>query len=238
MEHSLFSASASERWLACPGTLHLCKEIPDRPSAAAQEGSRLHAIAEQCLRQDENPKLGQLFQGSAITAEHVDWVQLYLDYVREFPGRRLIEQKINYATPLGLPHHLAFGTCDTIILDGDQLHVIDAKFGKGPVKALRNKQLMLYASGFTHAFESVGMEIGAVELHIVQPRVSSIPERFEMSRSQLGSAVDHIRRGAQTAFEALRLAPQMEAAQWAARFLRKGERQCRWCPARGICPAW
>ncbi|MEF2156381.1 DUF2800 domain-containing protein [Luteimonas sp. FXH3W] len=238
MEHSLFSASAAERWLACPGTIHLCKDIPDRKSAAAEEGSRLHTLAEHCLRNDDDPKLGVLFQGSAVTAEHVDWVQTYLDHVRSLGGHLLIEQKINYATPLGLDHQLAFGTCDAVRLDGTHLHIIDAKFGRGPVSAMRNKQLTLYAAGFAHALESVGREISHVDLHIVQPRVTTQVQPYALTRSQLHSSLMPIRRGAQLAHDALIHAGSMDAQTWSSRFLRRGERQCRWCPARGGCPAW
>lgn len=238
MNHSLFSASASERWIACPGAIHMCKDIPEHRSAASDEGSALHVAAEHCLRHSEDPVEGKVFGGMALSAEHVGLVQVYLDYVRRLSGRRLIEQKINYATALGLTHDLAFGTCDLVLLDGTHMHVIDAKFGRGPVSAFQNKQMTLYAAGFAHAFESCGRVIKTIDLHIVQPRVSKDPQPFAISRAQLTHSVRNIRERALLAFDAMQTANELPPSEWSSRYLRRGDRQCRWCPARGICPAW
>lgn len=238
MNHSLFSASASERWIACPGAVQLCKDIPERRSAAADEGSALHTAAEHCLRHDENPREGTVFDGMTLTLEHVDLVQVYLDYARKFNGSRLIEQKINYATPLGLSHHLAFGTCDLVLLDGTHMHVIDAKFGRGPVSAFQNKQMTLYAAGFAHAMQHVGRVIQTIDLHIVQPRVTREPKPFSINRDQLHHSVSKIRERALIAHDAMLTINELHPNEWSSKYLRRGDKQCRFCPARGICPAW
>jgi hypothetical protein len=48
--------SAASRWLACPASVRLSKDIPDQPSGdAAMAGTAIHALAETCYLLGDKP---------------------------------------------------------------------------------------------------------------------------------------------------------------------------------------
>ena len=53
-KHALLSASSAHRWLHCTPSARLERDFPDRPSAAAAEGTAAHALGEYKLRQALN----------------------------------------------------------------------------------------------------------------------------------------------------------------------------------------
>ena len=48
--HAKLSASGAHRWMACPGSYSLEKDIPDKSSEAAQEGTVAHSLAEAMIK--------------------------------------------------------------------------------------------------------------------------------------------------------------------------------------------
>lgn len=48
--HAVLSASSAHRWLNCPGSVSLTKDMPDTKSEYAEEGRLAHAVAELKLR--------------------------------------------------------------------------------------------------------------------------------------------------------------------------------------------
>src|SRR5258705_5736339 len=55
--HAIFAPSSAARWLACPPSATLSQGLPERPSPAALEGTRVHAVVERALRTGEIPPL-------------------------------------------------------------------------------------------------------------------------------------------------------------------------------------
>ena len=45
-EHALLSASAAHRWLNCPPSVMLTKDMPDSTSEYAEEGTLAHSLCE------------------------------------------------------------------------------------------------------------------------------------------------------------------------------------------------
>jgi hypothetical protein len=122
--------------------------LPDLPSAAAKEGTAAHEIVASRLEagtDDDDPNL-----------------QAYLDTVRSYPGKRLVEHRVEIVPGL------CWGTLDAGILNPGGNTVVDFKYGVDPVAAVNNPQLMLYALGL-HALAPTD----DYELVIVQPRASS-----------------------------------------------------------------
>lgn len=250
MKHSTFSASGAERWANCPGSLALSQGILRTSSWAADEGTAGHQLGERCLADGTEPYdfIGEIIPiagngGDVITNEIevtldlAEAVSKYVEYVRGISGTRWLETRIYYADLLGVPEDEGFGTGDCCILNGTILHVIDAKFGRGYVNPVKNKQMILYAAGVVDAMEAVGERITEIHLHIMQPRVSDKPVPYVMSRADLQHEVNLLREAAQVAMEATISFTTIDDAAWVKRYLVPGEYQCQWCPAAVFCPA-
>ena len=167
MSHAKPSPSAASRWLKCPGSIKASEGIEDKSSPYAQEGTLAHEIAEACLRNRTDP---MEYKDTKMAEDMAEYIAAYVDYVNSINGFHSYEQKVDFS-------HLVpdgFGTVDALIIEGDKIHVIDLKYGKGvQVFAEDNPQLMLYAIG---AYSEVEMlhEVKTITLHIVQPRLDHI----------------------------------------------------------------
>lgn len=178
-EHSILSASSSERWWNCPGSVKACENIPNPPSEYAAAGTVAHHLSEQVLRGKKkrswlNEQIGEIVEQDGfdieITEEMIDAVETYLDYIAALVkdiGKGAVvrvEEKIT----LEEVHAILFGTGDTVIIEPFKcVHIIDLKYGAGKrVSAYRNKQLMQYALGVMLKEDCPNFVI-----HIVQPRV-------------------------------------------------------------------
>ena len=242
--HARFSASASDRWLNCPGSLALSQGHSGSASYASAEGTMLHSLSERCLfeNHDAYDYVGQEFtvDGFEFTLddEQAGAVTQYVEYIRGFSGIKMYEVRSNYASALGLDESEAFGTADCVIWqeDAQHLHIVDAKFGRKFVNARENRQLILYAIGVVTTLKAVGDDPLEVTLHIVQPRVSAVPVPYTLSVEELEEyATDFARAAdkAQHAIDIYRVGKEITLLP----YLVAGESQCRWCPARANCPA-
>lgn len=240
MSHSVFSASGAHRWMPCPGSIQMCRDIPNEGSAAAMEGSAAHCVATQ-LHAGSNVVVGMLYIDAedrlvmpgdpilqetfspivAVDEEMIEHAQAYVDYCNLIPGQHFTEVRVSYEVYI----KDGYGTSDHIVVGKDSMDVIDLKYGKGVVvHAERNEQGLLYALGaFLGLAEFESEFIKTVRVHIFQPRR------------------DHISVAEYTIEEVLAFA---EVAQIAAELalsdnppLVPGEKQCQFCPAQAVCPA-
>lgn len=216
--HKRFAASAASRWMACPGSIRLCESIPEPPPTSyALEGTLAHEWLEYRLAGKARPK-------EEATPEMLEAVEEARKFV-------LSEMRVNQRV---FEHQVALkcsedvgGTLDVAGWDSfiRVLWVVDFKYGSGvTVEADDNKQMQIYAQG---AIDTFGWEPLKIAMVIIQPRAyhpAGVTRMALISRSELFD------------FEA-------DVAEAVARCLEPdaplipGDEQCRWCPAKAICPA-
>lgn len=234
--HALLSASSAHRWMACPGSIALCKDLPNKSSSFADEGTAAHEFAAWVL--EENIDLesqyesgGKASNGVTITDEMVDNVKKYVQLVKDFTagGTLLVEKRVDYSDYIGVPN--SFGTSDTVIIspDGEEVTIIDLKYGRGVrVDADNNPQLMLYALGTINEVSVVYNDIKRVRMVIHQPRLDHISE-WDCSIEELMAFAELAKTAADVAISCI------EYEDGAC--LVPGEKQCQWCLAKATCPA-
>ncbi|WP_207760345.1 DUF2800 domain-containing protein [Schaalia turicensis] len=227
-QHALLSASGAHRWLNCPPSALAEAGLPDSASAAAEQGTVAHALAEwklrRALHQAPSMKPVSDWIDSEMEAHTDDYVAFIQERLREArktcaDPQVLIEQRLDYSylVPGG------FGTGDCVIIAEPLLQIIDLKYGQGVlVEAERNPQLMLYALGALAAFDPL-YEISEVAVTIFQPRRSNV-DTWTVSVTELRAwAEDTVRP---TAKQAARGEGCFAAGDW-----------CRFCKLAATCRA-
>lgn len=239
--HAKLSPSSGERWINCTGSFDLIDRmnVPEpQGSFAAKEGTLAHSVLENDMllmlgrrshidHLSERNRLGveaKELLGSHSTVEmsenarwHIDLVQ---DIMMQVHGEAtvFIEERV---FP-GIPD--CFGTADTIIATDKTLHVVDYKYGRGiPVSAVQNTQLKLYGLG-AYEMLKVLYDFEDVQLHIVQPRLSSV-STWELTLEEL------------LAWRSGVVLQAVEKIRSHTGDLKPGKKICQWCPAKAVCPA-
>lgn len=163
-EHSdIVGGSTAARRMGCPSSYRFEQLVPkdDRGSEYAREGTALHELMAITLRDGVEPTemLPYTFTSAddswSFTVDQTLWdakgepaLAAFDAYVLRQENeigadmRMLVERRV--AVP-GIPG--AFGTSDIIATCGDEIFIMDWKFGFKPVMATENKQLMFYAAG-------------------------------------------------------------------------------------------
>lgn len=229
--HALLSASAAERWLNCPPSARLTEKLADTPSEYAAEGTLAHALGELKLRKNFESMKKSVFdkakktieEDPKYTAEMGTHTDAYLEYilgiVHGYKGTKpyvAIEKQVDYSgiAPEG------FGTADCLIFCGEDIHVIDFKYGKGvPVSPENNSQLKLYAWGACRCYAML-YSPKKIHLHIVQPGRENLA-RWEISLDELNRWGEEIRPIATLAFSG---GGDFKEGDW-----------CRFCKVNGNC---
>ena len=237
--HSEHGASITARWTNCHGSVLMSRGLPNKASPAAEEGTDAHLLAEWCLRthQDAEEYTGRMVEGfvrpdrltpaEPVTAEMAEAVQIYLDECRSVlarPGFVKIEAAVSLAS-LNPPVPM-FGTADYLayIPETETLRVRDLKYGRGHnVEAIGNLQLMYYALGAMLYIPHDWGVIRHIDAGIVQPRRRNPVRNVVLDPIELTEwSIPLFEHAAAT------LAPEapLTAGEW-----------CKFCPARGQCPA-
>lgn len=259
--HALLSPSSAHRWMQCAGAPAMELGFPAATSQAAEDGAKKHKASEVLLAAgDESlvsliddrgllraPRaagkkgLGDLvlYDGKPIEcdASFVDQVDGYAACVREYTQSRVwfAEQTLSISHLTG--EKGATGTADVVVLglEANELVIIDAKFGRMPVAAEGNPQLLIY---WLAAAERYGM-LGSFtrgRVGIYQPVVSREPVEWQFDAADISTFSEKVTRRAGEALRYIEAARTGAAVPLSA--LKPSESACRWCRARHICPAY
>jgi hypothetical protein len=237
--------------MACPGSLALTAGRPDTASRYAAEGTAAHEIGALCLAKNID---ADAFIGTTIEADGYEFlvdldmaghIQTYIDNVRTIVGQDpanpcdlLVEQTVDFSSAIGQPN--STGTSDAVIISqcGRYLTVVDLKYGQGvKVYAEDNEQLMLYALGALDSFAMLG-EFEQVLMVIDQPRLGH-HDFVTMDVVDLRAFAAIAKAGAERAADAIALhAAGLTPEELLVNgYLVTGEKQCRFCDAKAVCPA-
>lgn len=235
-EHALLSASASHRWLECPGSIELSKHFENSGSAFSEEGTWAHSVAEEAiphggrvplrLKRDidrfyaEHEELNGTYAAMEDTLmPYVEWVWEEEAAMRKADSGTIMMTEVRLDLTDYIPE--GFGTSDVMIFNDDIIEVIDLKYGKGvPVSAENNPQLKIYALGALSAVDGL-VEPKKVKMAIYQPRLDNISV-VEMPVKELLTWAKEV------------LIPGAKLAMTKDAPLTCGE-HCRFCPARAKC---
>lgn len=231
----MLGASSAHRWLHCPGSALLTRDLPDQTSIYAEEGTQAHAVCEDLARR--SLALQYRVVSSAAPAdlnqddqEMQECAVGYLNAIQDAiaglgladgdPPYIALEQRVDFSNwvPEG------FGTADCILIGNGLLHVIDYKHGKGVrVEAEDNPQLMLYALGAWARYSTL-YQLHSVRWSIVQPRNGGVSTAPDMTTLDLLAwAENTVKPAAQLAYTPN--AP-LNPGEW-----------CRFCKVRATCRA-
>ena len=243
---NLVGGSTAARRIGCPRSFALEQLVPDTSSGSiyAQEGTVLHELAAIVLEKDVEPTTLLPFTfrtdkdgGWEFTVDRDLWEDKGEPALRAFdtfvaatekrigkPMEFLIETKVEFP---GIPG--AFGTSDIIAKCGNEIQVIDWKFGRGIVPAEENKQLMFYAVAAINTVRSFfdGMILGLdtpVTMAIIQPMREGGIDIWTTDLARLDRYADELRATVQMIHEMGPDAP-IQDGPW-----------CHFARCKAVCP--
>jgi hypothetical protein len=255
--HSERGPSAAHRWRACPGSVALCRGLPNTAGYEAGAGTVFHEFAALVLEFDVDPnamvgsKMVVDVDGEPMEIEFdqemATKMQAGVDWIRAYEGPNtllLVEKRLDLQEWVGVGE---FGTSDAGIIDLEKWRIVvfDWKWGAGvPVGPEWNDQAILYFLGFwsTHAH-------GMFENYIIQKSGAGILEapweddieviiNIEQPRAPGGGGVWKTTVG-EMLQEGRKIKRDAEATEKPDAPLVAGEKQCRFCLASkfNVCPA-
>ena len=233
--HDRLSPSSLHRRFPCPGSAREEAKYPDNSGPAAIDGTRTHVLLDMCLVTGMDPELtvGMTTsddEGSyTIDADRAKRVKVAVDHVRDLGGVVTTERRVDPSRLVGRDD--MGGTVDVTVENYNTVHIIDYKDGITPVEAVENLQLIAYALGHLAGYNlpiNGDYPVKHMVLTIVQPKLAmkGLPPitSWELSVESLLSRIgDIVVKAAATDAPDAPLVP--------------GEKQCRFCKAKGGCAA-
>ena len=232
--HSPKSPSGAHRYLRCGAAPDFTKDIPNRSSRFAAEGSMLHEVAEECLLDGGEPHryIGRKydidgFDDLEVTKDMADSMVADLYAVRDdfIDGEFHVESRVPLDFPLGPGES---GTADIVGLTWRKIiKVKDWKFGEGIiVDAEWNEQMMLYGIGaiVKHYPEYIDKPETPVELEILQPRIRGAGSTWCTTVGELWKWAEE------------EVVPKIEIINAGKGTFNPGPKQCFWCDGKKGAP--
>lgn len=236
--HAFFAPSAAHRWVNCPGSMAFPQnQVQGDSSKFADDGTASHTWAAECLKsgRDAAELIGQslALNGRTYTMDEdrAGYVQVYLDDVRMRvgDGHLLVEHHV----PIPAFGEGQGGTADACIIIPEKRHLIieDLKYGVGEkVCAQDNEQGLSYLLGSLPDAQMLTDDIDTFTFVVCQPRLGHIDE-WTCDWPTLKAFAARAAAAIQRAGEAMVSAPSSH------QYLQPGEKTCRWCRGKAVCPA-
>lgn len=200
--HAILSASSSNRWIHCPPSVRLSQKYEDEVSPYALEGTSAHTLAEYKLKKLLGLDIKDPTEDLDFYDEEMEELtEGYASYVTEIVSKYqnpavFVEERLDLSEYV----KESFGTADCVVVGGEDLHVIDLKYGQGVlVDARENTQLMLYGLGALILFDRI-YSLERIHIHIYQPRRCNI-STYEIKKTELYKWGESVREIAEKAYK-------------------------------------
>lgn len=231
--HSYIGASSAWRWLNCPGSVRLYKQLTERKATEyASAGTAAHELCEKCLLSGKDPAD---YAGETIMADGIEFVvddamvssvRVYVEEVRKdyltYGGTLNVEKSFS----LDWLYPGMFGRNDSSLVPEKPfgtLYVYDYKNGRKAVSAEDNPQLKYYALG----------ALGGNNLLLVDKVVCKIIQPNSWGKEPVETWDTPAEELYDWAYDVLRPAAVRTEEPDAP---CKGGEWCCFCEAAGICP--
>jgi hypothetical protein len=186
-KHAILAPSSAHRWLKCGYSIKGDK-VTKIDLRYANEGTRAHKLAELYLTGkpiNYNELCVNAF--NELDYSMIGHVKKYTNYVESLGGNKVeVETKV-------VVNDKIWGTLDYIAYHDNYTCIVDLKYGKTPVNAQGNPQLMIYAVGVWWLSPDK-----PVEIHIVQPRADIVSSRVMLSIRELSNFYDTLQHRSET----------------------------------------
>ena len=233
-KHAILSPSAAHRWLHCTPAPRVEAEFPETTSEYAEEGRLAHSVCELAAKKKftvmnnrtYNSRLKRLKADPKWDDEMLSTAATYVEHLTEHAMRFEHAPYVALEVQVDITDYApeAFGTCDCVMIGGDELIITDYKHGTGvPVSAQDNPQMLLYALGALKLYRPIyGDMIRRVSTYIDQPRLGSY-DGASMTVEELLAWGESIKPKAAAAFMGT---GEFAPGEW-----------CRFCRAKAKCRA-
>lgn len=234
--HARLSPSSRHRWANCPGSVREEAKYPEGlPGPSAVDGTRTHLVLEHCIDNsllDPHTLENQAFKAEGNTfvvdKDRADRVAVAIDYIKQRSNNGelqvISEERVDPAELLGRSD--MGGTIDCQIIGNDWIEIIDYKDGMIKVEADGNLQIEQYAYGVIAKYGA--SRFNKIIFTVIQPKLSfkkeSAISSFEYDVESLLSKRDVI-------------ISQALATDDLNAPLIPGDKQCKFCKAKGGCSA-
>jgi hypothetical protein len=215
--------SSAARRMQCPGSRKLESALPYVSNPAAEEGTVAHQVAADRFKNIIYTTDAQI-NNIPVSQDMIDGAELYYNNVMSrYDG--ITQLRVEEKLQLNAIHPAMRGIIDCWFYSNNILYIYDYKFGFGYVEVYENWQLIAYAAGVLSLLALQNIKVNAVILVIVQPRcyIGDPIRQWYIPIADIQQYIDSLKQSElKSLSEDAELVPGKE---------------CKYCRAKGVCPA-
>jgi len=188
-DHSRFSPSSADRWLACAAATQLCAKIPEQGSNKYQRaGTEAHTVCEDYAKHvflDYEKSTELMMATDEQMGDAVRYVEIAQAWADD---KERIGEVIYIGFEVAIPVYPKlgnFGTADCLIVGTKGVACIDYKSGTGKSVGPTTPQLKDYLLGVYVHFESPPPQDYQFHALIFQPRESDMPKEHTYTAAEM-----------------------------------------------------